>query len=120
MDEAIRRALASDRTIDITTTGRRSGGHRRTEMWFHRVDGRTYMTGRPGRRDWYANLVENPGFTFHLKESVAADLAARAEPITDVGRRRRILEVITRRLNDERHLEDWVANSPLVEVTFEA
>ena len=45
-DEAVVRALSigpgssrADRTIDITTTGRRSGQPRRVEVWFHRVDG---------------------------------------------------------------------------------
>ncbi|MGH2983824.1 MAG: hypothetical protein ACRDK5_06185 [Solirubrobacterales bacterium] len=35
MDEAIERALENDRTIDITTLGRRSGEPRRIEIWMH-------------------------------------------------------------------------------------
>ena len=56
MDAVAQEALASDQTIDITTIGRRSGAPRRIETWFHRVNGRVYLTGTPGRRDWYANL----------------------------------------------------------------
>ena len=74
MDEAIVRALAigpdsspAERTIDITTVGRRSGIPRRIEVWFHRVDGHWYITGVPGPRSWYANLRANPRFTLHLK-----------------------------------------------------
>ena len=77
MDERVRQALANDRTIDITTTGRSSGLPCRIETWFYRVDDRIYLTGSPGRRDWYANLLANPEFTFHLKQSVGADLPAR-------------------------------------------
>jgi F420H(2)-dependent quinone reductase len=45
-----------DRVIDITTTGRKTGEPRRIEIWFHRLDGRYFITGAPGRpRDWYAN-----------------------------------------------------------------
>ena len=33
---------------------------------------------RRARRDWHANLLATPQFTFHLKESLQADLAARA------------------------------------------
>lgn len=83
MDDRIRQALASDRTIDITTTGRTSGLPRRIETWVYRVDDRFFLTGSPGRRDWYANLLANPDFTFHLKQSVATDLPAQAAPITD-------------------------------------
>ena len=71
MDESIKQALERDRTIDITTTGRKTGQPRRTEIWFHNVEGRLYITGTPGRRDWYANLLAHPEFTFHLKQSVA-------------------------------------------------
>lgn len=57
MEEGIQRALARDRPIDITTTGRKSGQLHRTEIWFHHLDGNLYIMGTPGRRDWYANLV---------------------------------------------------------------
>jgi hypothetical protein len=50
VDERVRRALASDRTIDITTTGRRSGQPRRIEIWFHNLGGRIYISGLPGSR----------------------------------------------------------------------
>src|SRR6266851_3143574 len=83
MDEAIRQALELDRTIDITTTGRKSGRPQRIEIWFHNLDGRLYITGTPGRRNWYANLSANPDFTFHLKVSAQADLAARARLIEE-------------------------------------
>jgi hypothetical protein len=38
LESAIREALGKDRTIDITTIGRRSGLPRRIETWFYRVD----------------------------------------------------------------------------------
>src|SRR5436190_3994690 len=63
MDERIRRALAEGRTIDITTTGRARGQPRRIEMWYHNLDGTVYITGTPGKRDWYANMVAHPEFT---------------------------------------------------------
>ncbi|MEZ4571138.1 MAG: nitroreductase/quinone reductase family protein [Thermomicrobiales bacterium] len=69
MQEDVKKALSSDRVIDITTIGRKSGDPSRKEIWFHNVEGDIYITGTPGARDWYANLIENPDFTFHLKES---------------------------------------------------
>jgi hypothetical protein len=49
MDEAVKQALERDRIIDITTRGRTTGQPRRTEIWFHNLDGRLYITGTPGR-----------------------------------------------------------------------
>ncbi len=119
MDEAVERALENDRTIDITTTGRQSGKPRRLEIWRYRYDGRTFLSGSPGRRDWYANLVEKPEFTFHLKGSVQADLAAVARPITDEGERREVIAGILEDLGrGSASLEEWVESSPLAEVEF--
>src|ERR671930_1418246 len=109
MDQQVRQALARDRVIDITTIGRRSGQPRRAEIWFHNLDGRIYITGLPGRRDWYANLLADPRFTFHLKESEAADLPARAIPVTDHDERRAILARILDKLRRPGDLDAWVA-----------
>ena len=121
LDDKIRRALQTDSTIDITTVGRRSGQPRRIEIWFRQVDGRVYITGTPGTRDWYANLLHNPHFTFHLKESVQADLPAQARFINDIDERRRILSApemvwYQRQVSS---VEELVAGSPLVEVLFD-
>jgi deazaflavin-dependent oxidoreductase (nitroreductase family) len=119
MDEAVERALENDRTIDITTTGRKSGEPRRIEIWMHHFDGRTFISGQPGTRDWYANLRANPEFTFHLKGGAQADLAAVARPIEDEDERREVITRIfggTGRSADE--VESWVSGSPLVEVEF--
>src|SRR5919112_6117737 len=107
-DERVRHALANERTIDITTIGRSTGLPRRIETWFYRVDDQLYLTGAPGRRDWYANLLANPEFTFHLKQSVAADLPARATPITDPEERRAIFARIFSDLGGTQDLEAWL------------
>ncbi len=122
MDEDTLRALRSDDTIDITTKGRRSGKPRRIEIWFRRVDGRYYITGTPGPRGWYANLLAEPHFIFHLKQTLQADLPAQAIPITDVEERRRILSDPVMRWYHQQgfSLDDLVAGSPLVEVLFDS
>jgi deazaflavin-dependent oxidoreductase (nitroreductase family) len=119
MNEAVKQALERDRTIDITTRGRTTGQSRRTEIWFHNLDGRLYITGTPGRRDWYANLLANPEFTFHLKQRVQVDLSARATPILDKAQRQDILGRIIQRLGRNRDLNAWVDGSPLVEVELQ-
>ena len=125
MDLQIKEVLRQDRTIDITTIGRKTAKPRRIEIWFHNLDDHIYITGIPHPpRSWYANLLANPEFTFHLKQSVQIDLAAKATPILDKGERRRILQMILE--NIKSHLDDatsnlevWVENSPLVEVIFD-
>lgn len=121
LNDKIRRALGTDTTIDITTIGRKSGRRRRIEIWFHQVNGRIYITGTPGTRDWYANLLHNPHFTFHLKESIHADLSARARLITDTDERRQILSAPEMNWYRQQvsSMEALVAGSPLVEVLFE-
>jgi deazaflavin-dependent oxidoreductase (nitroreductase family) len=113
---SIAQALAQDRVVDITTTGRRSGEPRRIEIWFAQVGDRYYITGTPGRRDWYANLVAQPDFTFHLKQSARADLVAHAEPITG-EEKPRVLATIEDAIAVFRG--KLTAESPLVEVTFD-
>ena len=63
MDETIRQALGRGRTIDITTTGRKTGQPRRIEIVFHNFDGRIYISGMPRadrRRSWLTNLRPIP------------------------------------------------------------
>jgi deazaflavin-dependent oxidoreductase (nitroreductase family) len=118
MDEKVKLALAQDQVIDITTTGRKSGEKHRIEIWFHNLDGRLFITGTPGKRSWYANLVAHPEFTFHVKRSTQADLPARATAITAEAQRREIMRGILTKLGRPEDLETWVAGSPLVEVTL--
>ena len=86
----IQRGLAKrDQTVEITTTGRRTGRPHRIQVRLHNVGGRLFIMGNVGKRDWYANVRATPAFTPHLKEDVAADLDARATPIVEEAERRR-------------------------------
>jgi deazaflavin-dependent oxidoreductase (nitroreductase family) len=131
---AVARALAigpgssaAERTIDITTVGARTGIPRRIEVWFHRVDGRWYITGVPGPRSWYANVRAHPRFSVHLKHGVTADLPATARPVDQQTRRRVIAAVldlqnrpeIAARAGRRQDLGAWLAGSPLVEIVFD-
>jgi len=118
LDQQIREQLQKGGRIDITTTGRKSGKPHRIEIGFQSIDGTAYISGLPGKRDWYANMVANPDFVFHLKGDVSADLPARARPITDPDERRAVLTPFTANWNYGHELDKWMANSPLVEVIF--
>jgi deazaflavin-dependent oxidoreductase (nitroreductase family) len=117
MDEQIQHALAQGGVIDITTRGRKTGQPRRIEIRFHHIEGQVYITGRPPRRrDWYVNLLAHPEFTFHLKQSLQADLPARATPILEQDRRRAIIAAIHQQRGVYHDVEAWVESSPLVAV----
>ena len=137
MEDAVRKALAIDRdtpmeqrTVDITTTGRRSGQPRRIETVFYRFEDSIYLSGLPGQRPraWLLNLTADPCFTFHLKHGVVADLPATATVVTEPAQRRRILAQFVEDFN-RRHgpgsqwpkavLDEWVARSPLARVSFD-
>jgi deazaflavin-dependent oxidoreductase (nitroreductase family) len=118
MDPAIARALSRGHTIDITTTGRRTGLPRRIELVFHTFDGRIYISGspRPGRtRAWIHNLAADPRLTFHLKGPVVADLPATARIITDDAERRAVLARVVQ-VWRSLDVETMNQHSPLIEV----
>ena len=122
VEDPVRLALEHGHTIDITTTGRRTGRPRRIEIVFHNIDGRIYISGTPRsdrRRSWLANLEADSHFTFHLKGRVKADLQATARIIDGEAERRAVLAHVARtwRRTD---LEEIVRHSPLIEVTFDS
>ncbi len=117
-DPQVARALERGELIDITTTGRRSGEPRRIELVYHNVDGHILISGKPGfPRGWVANIAANPDLTFHLKQSVRADLPARGRVITDRAERERLLRPIARLWRMD--LDVMVASAPLVEIAFD-
>jgi deazaflavin-dependent oxidoreductase (nitroreductase family) len=120
MDERVRRSLTHGHTIDITTTGRRTGESRRIEIVFHNFDGRLYITGmpRPRTRAWIHNLAADPHFTFHLKDPVSADLSATARVITDEAERRAIFSRVIQVWKGQ-DVETMTRYSPLIEVTLD-
>ncbi len=133
---AVRAALSIDRwssatarTIDLTTTGARSGRPRRIEIWFYRAGDDLYLTTTPARRHWYANVRAHPRIVVHLKHGVRVDLPATGVVITDPVERERVLREIVEELRhpDNRGgvqgivgaVEDWVSGSPLVRIDLD-
>ena len=120
MNENIIRSLVRGHTIDITTTGRRTGLPRRVEIVFHNIDGRLIITGMPRsdrKRAWLLNLETDPHLTFHLKGSVSADLPATARVITDPTERRAIADWVVAHAWRNQNAEAMAAYSPMIEVT---
>jgi deazaflavin-dependent oxidoreductase (nitroreductase family) len=81
-------ALASERTLELTTTGRRSGLPRTVTVWFVEDRGVLYVqSGRRGRTDWYRNLRANPRVAVRIGTLRAE---GRAEPVDDPGETARV------------------------------
>lgn len=130
MNKDIQAALDRDLTIDIVTTGARTGLPRRIEIWYCRVDDRIIICGTPSASDdghgdartrgWLANLRANPEFLFCLKESITAELKARAMEVTDPDDRRHIMSAPSTKWYQDRvdSIDSLVEDSPIVEVFF--
>ena len=111
--------LRHDMVVDITTRGRKTSLARRIEIWAHYLQGRIFLASRPGRRSWYANLIDNPEFTFHIKEIKTIDIPAIANPILEKENRHLALEIIQGGTEFQERknmvIEDWVSGSCIVE-----
>jgi hypothetical protein len=122
-------ALLAHRTIDIVTTGARTGRLRTTEIWVTIIGGDVYICGTPNAskpdverkpRDWLANLIAHPRFVLRLKQDVHIDLPALAEPVRDSAERRRILGApqCEYYVSQSKSLDHAVRDSPMVQVEF--
>lgn len=122
MNDQIRKSLARGHTIDITTTGRKTGELRRIEIVFHNIDGRLFITGQPRadrKRAWLLNLETEPHLTLHLKGSTQADLPATARVVTDEAERRSIAEWVVANAWTNQDADKMAAYSPMIEVTVD-
>jgi hypothetical protein len=119
MDDDVQQALENDRLIDITTTGHKSGKASKKEVNLRQLDGQPYLSNSPGTRDWAANVLANPAFTYHLKQSMQRDIPAKAYPIRDPEEKRPLLERILAKENALDQLEGRMTNSHLFRVVFD-
>ncbi len=59
--------VATESTVDITTTGRKSGKAHSKPIWFVYDQGHLYLqSGKGGKSDWYQNLKKNPQMTLKI------------------------------------------------------
>lgn len=120
MSEAIQNALQNDQLVDITAIGRKSGEPHRFEIMLRRYDGQIYIVGSPVPKGWYANMRTKPEITLHLKQSVQADLPAKAVAIVDEAERRPILTALLVNQPMVDDLETWIAGCRLIRIDLES
>jgi deazaflavin-dependent oxidoreductase (nitroreductase family) len=59
--------VANESTVEITTSGRKSGKAHTKPIWFVYDQGRLYLqSGKGGKSDWYQNLKKNPQMTLKI------------------------------------------------------
>ena len=80
MDNQIKKALSKGHLIDITTIGRKTGQAHRKEIAFHNINGRIYISGLPGPRGWYANLLSNPELHVPPERKSSRRLTSQGDP----------------------------------------
>ncbi|MEO7068970.1 MAG: nitroreductase family deazaflavin-dependent oxidoreductase [Nostocoides sp.] len=121
LSEVGRAALHQSQVIDLTTRGRRSGQGRRIEIFLHSDNGQLFITGIPQAervRDWIYNIEADSHVVVHLKQSVVADLPARAVVVTDPDQRRPFIEAAAKRWG-RTDVPDMLRHSPLILLTID-
>ena len=116
MDESVRAALFRSQTVDLTTTGRRTGRRRRIEIFLHEHDGVLFISGMPRSdrtRDWIYNIAADPHVVVHLKQSLVADIPATARVVVDPDERRPLIEDAAQRWG-RTDIAAMLKHSPLI------
>ena len=115
--DQIRDRLARHLTIDMTTFGRLTGEPRRIEIWWFRVDDRFIITGTPGRRDWMANVRNDPRVIVHVD---GYDIEATVSEVEDPDFRRRVFtDPGVSWYSTQAQLDRLVAEAPMIELDLE-
>jgi deazaflavin-dependent oxidoreductase (nitroreductase family) len=71
-------------TIELTTTGRKTGKEHTRPVWFVVSEGKILVqAGKKGKSDWYLNLLKTPTAVVRQGEYL---FRARAKPVNDPAR----------------------------------
>ncbi|MBI3757197.1 MAG: nitroreductase family deazaflavin-dependent oxidoreductase [Deltaproteobacteria bacterium] len=80
--------VASQSTVEITTTGRKSGKPHTMPIWFVYDQGHFYLqSGKGGKSDWYLNLKKNPQLSLKID---ALTFSGKAKFVEDAQETERI------------------------------
>ena len=80
--------IKSASTVELTTTGRKTGKEHKKPVWFVVEDGTIVVqAGKDGKTDWYRNLTKTPtavvrqdGYSFRVRAAMVTD-AQRVEAV---------------------------------------
>jgi deazaflavin-dependent oxidoreductase (nitroreductase family) len=82
------RSYQDKSTLELTTTGRKSGAPRTVTIWFVADEqGRLYVqSGKGGTTDWYRNLLQTPAVKIRIGELAMNGVAAPVDDLTEIAR----------------------------------
>ena len=80
--------VANESTLEITTTGRKSGKPRTKPIWFVYDQGALYIqSGKDGKTHWYRNLQKTPQMRVKIGQLT---LTGKAQFVTDTAETERV------------------------------
>jgi deazaflavin-dependent oxidoreductase (nitroreductase family) len=83
-------ALRDASTLELTTTGRKSGRPRTVTIWFVYEDRLYVQSGQEGKTDWYQNALAKPAVTVKIGER---EWRGQVRPIDDAAETARVHEL---------------------------
>jgi deazaflavin-dependent oxidoreductase (nitroreductase family) len=99
-DPSLIETAASEKEVELTTFGRKSGTPSRRIIWITALDGRLYIRSGPGlTRDWPRNLIANGRATLHI---AVQDIPVRARHVTDPAEARAMHAPVKQKYDAER------------------
>jgi deazaflavin-dependent oxidoreductase (nitroreductase family) len=99
-DPSLIETAASEKEVELTTFGRKSGTPSRRIIWITALDGRLYIRSGPGlTRDWPRNLIANGRATLHI---AGQDIPVRARHVTDPAEARAMHAPVKQKYDAER------------------
>ncbi|HUP17646.1 MAG TPA: nitroreductase family deazaflavin-dependent oxidoreductase [Acidimicrobiia bacterium] len=109
--------LARTRTVDLVTIGRKSSQPQRVEIWWFYFEDRFIITGTPGRRDWYANILANPRVVIETRHG---DFPASASAVPDQPFRSRFFsDGAARWYSTQAEFDALVKTAPMIELDLD-
>jgi len=101
----------------LTTTGRRTGGLHRIEIWFALHEEVVYLlSGAGDRSDWVRNLMASPQVTLEIGDRTRATRARLVEAGTDEDRLARRLLVEKYQPGSKEDLSGWGRSSLVIAI----
>ena len=87
--------VADQSTVELTTTGRKSGKPHTKPIWFVYDQGKLYLqSGKEGQTSWYQNLKKNPQMTLKIG---TVTVNGKAKFINDPKETERIHELFSKK-----------------------
>jgi hypothetical protein len=115
-DTDLKQALQDAREVELTVTGRKSGGESSRPVWFTEEGNRIYLLPVGGSgANWFKNLLLAPRIRLAAE---GAELETEAKPITDADAVNDVLWKFSEKYGDSQVKQYYPDQDVAVEVTL--